>query len=196
MTEPIRNPFTILVDTAEGQPFTFTGIRADADKDYAPLIIDREYESLGRYPNSLGDYSVKGLTGRVHVERKSMSDAWSTILGWETEYEGTRGLVGHRNRFESELENLAGVECGLVVVEATIDQCILNMPARGTKTIAENRKIFYRSVLSFMQKYRVQWIWSSSRRAAEVDTFRWMEIFWRKRLTAAERRAIKKANQE
>lgn len=81
-------------------------------------------------------------------------------------------------------------------MEATIDQCILNMPARGTKTIAENRKIFYRSVLSFMQKYRVQWIWSSSRRAAEVDTFRWMEIFWRKRLTAAERRAIKKANQE
>lgn len=196
MTEPIRNPFIILVDTAEGQPFTFSGHRADADKNYAPLIVEREYTCLGRHPDSLGDYSIKGLTGRVHVERKSMSDAWSTILGWESEYETSRGLVGHRNRFEKELENLSQIDCGLVVVEATIDQCILHMPARGTKTIQENRKIFYRSVLSCMQKYRVPWIWSSSRRAAEVDTFRWLELYWRKRTTAAERRAIKRSYQE
>lgn len=193
MSEPIRNPFTVLIDTAEGAPFTFTGFRADADRKYAPIIVDCQSSNLGRYPHSLGDYSIDGCFGRVHVERKSMEDAWSTILGWETEYEGSRNLVGHRNRFESELENLAKIEAGLVVVEATRDQCLEMMPARGKKSIDENRKTFYRSTISFMQRFKVPWVWASSRRAAEVDTFRWLERFWEKQLTAAERKAIKLA---
>ena len=192
---PIACPFTILVDTAEGQPFTFTGFKADSDKNYAPLTVGCQFSNLGRYPDSLGDYSIAGLVGRVHVERKSVGDAWSTILGWETEYESNRNLAGHRDRFEKELENLSKIEAGLVVVEATRDQCIDLMPARGKKSIAENRKIFYRTTISFMQKYPVHWVWSSSRRAAEVDTFRWLEMFWRKRLTAAERKAIVKQEQ-
>ena len=195
MTEPIANPFVVLIDTAEGQPFTFQGLKADADRNYSPLVVPRISTSLGRYPNSLGDYSVEGLYGRVHVERKSMEDAWSTILGWETEYEGSRGLVGHRARFESELENLANIEAGVVVVEATIDQCLDLMPARGKKTVDENRKIFFRSLISFQQRFRVNWAWLSSRRAAEVYTFRWMERFWEK-LPAKERKAIIKAREE
>jgi len=190
--DPIVCPFTVLVDTAEGQPFTFTGLRADSDKGRAPIIVNCQYSNLGRHPDSLGDYSIAGLVGRVHVERKSMEDAWSTILGWETKYETNRNLAGHRERFEKELENLSKIEAGLVVVEATRDQCLDLMPARGKKTIAENRKIFYRSTISFMQRFRVHWVWSSSRRAAEVDTFRWLERFWKKQLTAAERKAIVK----
>ncbi len=193
MPEPIRNPFTILVDTAEGQPFTFTNFRADADRKYAPLVIETRSSNLGRHPDSLGDYTIDGCFGRVHVERKSMEDAWSTILGWETGYETSRGLQGRRDRFEKELENLSHIEAGLVVVEATIDQCLELMPSRGKKTIDENRKIFYRSRISFMQRFKVHWSWLSSRRAAEVETFRWLERFWEKNLTAAERKAIKLA---
>ncbi len=189
IAEPIDNPFTILVDTAEGQPFTFQGLRADADRKNAAIIVPRISTSLGRYPNSLGDYAIHGCFGRVAVERKSMEDAWSTILGWETEYETGRGLVGHRARFESELQNLANIEAGVVVVEATIDQCLDYMPARGVKTIDQNRKIFFRSLISFQQRFRVNWAFLSSRRAAEVYAFRWMERFWEK-LPAKERKEI------
>lgn len=188
--EPIVHPFTVLVDSAEGNPFTFEGFRADAAKNNAPLIVRTERSNLGRYPNSLGDYSIAGLVGRVHVERKSMEDVWSTILGWTKAYESARDLAGHRERFEKELENLSKIPAGLVVVEATRDQCLDLMPARGKKSIAENRKSFYRSTISFMQRFRVHWVWSSSRRAAEVDTFRWLDRYWRKELTAAERKAI------
>jgi hypothetical protein len=187
--EPIQNPFGVLIDTAEGQPFSFDGFRADADRKYAPLIVNRVYTSLGRHPNSLGDYAIDGCYGRCHVERKSMEDAWSTILGWETEYETNRNLVGHRARFESELANLASIEAGVVVVEATIDQCLDLMPSRGKKTIDENRKIFFRSLISFNQRFKVHWAWMSSRRAAEVYAFRWMERFWEK-LPAKERKQI------
>ena len=71
---PIYAPFTILIDSAEQQPFTFTGLRADSSKKYAPLIVRTEVTSLGRYPNSLGDYCIAGYERRCHLERKSLSD--------------------------------------------------------------------------------------------------------------------------
>lgn len=178
--EFVTCPFTVLIDTAEGQPFTFQGLRADADKGGLPLYVPTRYSSLGRAPHGLGDYSILGLFGRVAVERKSKEDAWGTILGWETDHQRDRNIPGRRQRFEKELENLSAIECGVVIVEASLDACLADMPEWGAKPRVENQKIFYRSIISFYQRFRVHWIWLPSRRDAEVTAFRWMERYWKK----------------
>jgi hypothetical protein len=178
---PIINPFTVLIDSAEQQPFTFQKIKTDASQGGKPLIVPTEWKSLGRHPNSLGDYSLSGGEGRCHVERKSMEDAQGTILGWD----------GRRERFECELQNLAETACSVIVVECSLAALIANAPGcdaadsnrrRGTKTVAQNAKALHRSVLAFLQDYRLPWIFSDSRRMAEIDTFRWLERWYRKQI--------------
>lgn len=178
--EPYHVPFTILVDSAESQPFTFQNITGDADKDYRPLAIQTEWCSLGRFPHSLGDYSIAGYIGRCHVERKSMEDCQGTVLGWETREQYAKGTPGRRARFKQELENLAKIEAGLVVVEASLADCMRMMPSYGKKSAELNAKIFFRSVQAFMQDYRVQWQFCDGRRMAEIACFRWLERFWEK----------------
>lgn len=181
-TEPYSIPFTIAVDSAESQAFTFDGITGDADIQNRPLVISTCWQSLGRYPHSKGDYSIVGMTDRVAVERKAMEDAWGTVLGWETEFHVEKSLAGRRQRFEKELENLAKLEAAMVVVEATFDDCLRLCPQWGVKPARTNAKIFLRSVLAYMQDYRVPWLFCDGRRLAEVATFRFLERFWRKDL--------------
>lgn len=178
--EPFVVPFVILVDTAESQPFTFDGLRADANKDSRPLVVRTRWQLLGRYPHSLGDYSIDGLEGRVHVERKSLEDAQGTVLGWDSEYDRRNELPGRRERFEKELDNLSKVDAAMVVVEATLGDCLRYMPGWGKKSAALNAKIFMRSVLAYQQDYRVPWCFCDGRRLAEIATFRFLERFWRK----------------
>lgn len=166
-------PFTVLIDTAEQSPFTFQNLRTDAADGNRPLIVPVQYTSLGRHPDSLGDYSLDspiGGQGRCHVERKSMADAHSTILGWARKGEDT----GRRERFERELELLSEMEAGLVVVECSFTQLIAQAPQYGVRTAAQNAKALHRSVLSWMRKYRVQWIFADDRRMAEKSTFHWL----------------------
>lgn len=180
LTEPYLLPFTILVDTNEGQPFTFDNIHADADKQERVLIVPREYANLGRFPNSLGDYSIKGFRDRVGIERKSIEDLWGTVLGWETEYDKERTNVGRRQRFEKELLNLSSIELGLVVVEASFEQVLDEAPEWGVKSAKDNRKTLHRSIISFQQQFKVNWSFMGSRRLAEVHTLRHLERFYRK----------------
>lgn len=170
-------PFTVLIDTAEQSPFTFQNLRTDADQGHRPLIVPVQHQALGRFPDSLGDYSLDspvGGVGRCHVERKSMTDAHSTILGWARKGEDT----GRRERFERELELLSEMEAGLVVVECSFTQLIANAPQYGMRTAAQNAKAIHRSVLSWMQKYRVQWIFADDRRMAEKSTFHWLRQWY------------------
>ena len=179
--EPYVTPFTILIDSAEGQPFTFQGISADADKDNRPIAVKTLWKSLGKYPRSLGDYSIDGMVGRVHVERKSMEDCQSTVMGWENDHQKEKGLPSRRERFKQELENLSNIENGCVVVEASLGDCLRHMPEWGTKPVYTNRKIFHRSIISFMQEYdSVPWFFCDTRRLAEITTFRYLERFWKK----------------
>lgn len=188
----ITNPFTILIDSAESQPWTFDGLFADADKDDAPLYVPTRWQCLGRHPDSQGDYSIDGLVGQVAIERKSMDDCISTVLGWDSRYQVEKGLNGRRERFKRELENLAAMRSAIVVVEAPLERCMKRMPGsdgldynadawegsneqRGVKTVRENRKIFFRSVVSWQERYRVNWMFCADRRAAEIFAFRWLE---------------------
>lgn len=177
--EPYVCPFTILVDTAEGQPFTFQGMAANAltrksiDED-RPLIVPTRMVALGRYPNSLGDYSVDGLEGQIGIERKSLEDVQGTVLGWASDSRHQ----GRRDRFEQELANLAKIRSGHIVVEAEMSRVLQEMPAYGKKDREENRKIFYRSVLAYRQDYAVQWHFCHTRRFAEYVTFHLLRRFW------------------
>lgn len=179
-TEPLLNPFTILIDTAEQHPFTFQGLHADSDRGNRLLRviegINLRRHCLGRHPVSLGDYSVEGMVGRVHVERKSMADCHSTILGWQID-----GNNSHRERFEQELANLGNCECAAVVVECSLGELLAQAPEwdQGQKTALLNAKILERSIISFQQRFQVPWLFCDDRRAAEVITFRWLERFWR-----------------
>lgn len=166
----IVTPFTILIDSAEQQPFAFLGMKADADQQGRPLIVQTEWRPLGRHPDQLGDYSVDGFVGRCHVERKSLEDCQSTILGF-----GDR-----RERFEQELANLAAIESAMVVVEATFQNVIQFVPERGKKPAKDKAKILTRSILAYMQDYKVPFLFCDGRRLAEIATFRFLERFYRK----------------
>lgn len=176
----IECPFTIFIDTAESDPFWFKGIKADANQKNATFVTRCKRVNLGRGETSLGDYSFEGGFGICAIERKSMEDAWGTLLGWPTGYEQDRGLPGRRKRFERELQNLNDI-CSLVVVEASIGRCLQEIPQWGKKTAEENRKIFYRTVISYQQRFKgVQWQFCDTRRLAEITTFRWMMRFYLK----------------
>ena len=179
----ITAPFTVLIDTQEQQPFTFTGFRADRS-DYpsdiawlvkqeliepseVKLAVPTEWRSLGA---SHGDYSIDGFEGCCHVERKSMDDAHGTFLGW-----GER-----RERFERELDFLAGIDGAAVVVECSMGKLLSEAKSRGKKSADENRKILFRQVLAWQQDYRIPFHFCDSRRLAEMTTFRLLYRFWEK----------------
>jgi len=178
--------FTILVDTAEQAPFTFQNLRADADKKYVRTVPDIEYRCLGRHPNSLGDYSVAGGVGRVAIERKSMEDCQSTILGFND---------GHRERFESELGNLSQVECSMVLVECSLSDLLKHSPQYGKKTAQQNAKTLFRSVLAYQQDYRVPWLFADGRGLAEQSAYWFLHRWWEKNLKKSVRQSARESAQ-
>jgi hypothetical protein len=174
-------PFTILVDADEKHPFTFTGIRADAKQNNRPMAIRTTAKHLG---NSHGDYSVEGLEGWVHIERKAESDVQGTVLGW-----GDR-----RERFVRTLEYLAELPSSAVIVECSFAQAIATCRDTPNKSSKENQKIFFRQTLAWMDDFRVPWIFCDDRRMAEVTTFRWLERQWRKQAAERKRAEVAAAN--
>jgi len=169
----------ILVDTYEQHPWTFDGIRGDADVGGRVIHVRTTRRTLGP---GWGDYSLDGFDGRCHLERKSVEDAHGTILGW-----GER-----RERFVRELENLAGIECSAVVVECSLHHLISNAPSHGRKSSAENAKILLRQILAWQQDFRVPWVFCDGRRFAEIAAYRILERFWRN-ATKEEKEAKKRA---
>lgn len=175
--QSILPEFEIVIDTAEQEPFAFSGIKSDADRGKRNLIVPTVRECLGRHPNSLGDYTIRGCGvdgfGRCHIERKSKKDGQSTILGF---------AGGARDRFESELSNLAECPAPLVLIECPIEEFLGDAPSYGVRTKEENARTLFRSAIALQMRYRVQWIFAPSRRAAEVTAFRWLEKWWREEL--------------
>ena len=174
--------FTIIIDSAEQHPFSFSTIRNDSDKDYTRAAVSIDRRCLGRHPNSLGDYSLIGGVGRCAIERKSMNDAHSTILGFND---------GHRARFESELENLSRIESAIVLVECSLDDLLVNAPEWGMKPAKVNAKILFRSVLAYQQDYKVPWLFTGSRELAEHSAYWFLHRWWEKNLKVSARVSAK-----
>lgn len=170
----IPNPFTILVDSMEQQPFTFENIRADRSQGEGLLHIPTKWKALGiRHSRDnyepRGDYSIDGLEGFVHVERKGLGDAHNTILSY-----GDR-----EKRFIRELENLATMPFACVVIEASLGELIKQAPSWGKRSARENAKVLHRRVISWTQDHGVQWLFCDTRRLAEITTFRFLARAYR-----------------
>lgn len=143
----------ILMDSREQRPFAFSGPR---------------YEGVAVETGTLavGDYSLAGLTDRVAVERKELSDLVQ-CLGRE------------RERFERELQRGAALDAFAVVVEAAwVDL------AGGRYRSRLNPHAACQSVAAFMARYRAPFLFAGSRAAAEYVTW----SFLRQYLEGARRR--------
>lgn len=151
----------VVIDTREQLPFDFAGMTCDQADGGGPLTIPTCVNTL-----TSGDYSILGYETRVAVERKSLADLYST-------------LGQGRDRFERELERLAGYDFAAVVIEATWPEVCSDPPPHTQLP----PKTVFRSVLAWSVRYpRVHWFPCGVRRLAEVTTFRLLERFVREDL--------------
>jgi DNA excision repair protein ERCC-4 len=155
--KPITIPFTILVSDAEQARYWFTGITADADKNYRPLIINSEVIHL-----KTGDYTIQGMEELVTVERKSVGDLLQT-------------LADGRDRFRREHERMAQMQCACVMIEGTWPEML-----SGTYPHGVSPKVAFRTWLSWSIEFSVPWYAVGPRRLAEVMTFRFLQKFLEK----------------
>jgi len=82
---------TIVIDTREGEPYSF----------------DPRLAGAVRRALAAGDYSLAGLEDQVAVERKTLDDFVSTV-------------IHQRRRFREELRKLSRYRAACVVVEAEL----------------------------------------------------------------------------
>jgi hypothetical protein len=164
-------PFTVVIDSAETIPFDFTGNPIDNDSKGRLWEVPVVWRSLGRHPKSYGDYSLAGFERMVAIERKSINDLCSTVLGF--------GQGGRRERFESELANLATIKCPLVIVEGTLAATIDGAPDTPNRTSTQNGKSVNRSVISYLQDYRVPFLFCDTRELAQREAFLFLHRFWK-----------------
>lgn len=152
------NPFTVIIDSREQAPYSFTGLQARGDKKKRPLVVPTTIKGL-----KTGDYSIDGLESRISIERKSLSDLYST-LGQD------------RERFEREFVRLNQLDCAYIIVESGLAHAI-NSPPPNSKL---NPISVYGTVIDWQIDYpRVHWWFCESRTFAEKTTFRILERFWR-----------------
>lgn len=167
-------PYTIVVDTNEQAPYTFTGIHVDSDRydrhwvvntTTKPLYLtDRKTITLrkgrGEYLKGLADYSIEGFESRVQIERKSRGDLYGTL--------GQR-----RREFEAEIKRLCECDYAAVVVEAELSDMFQNPPPEmPVKNIA-------RTIMSWSIEYpQVHWFLMPGRRAGELCAFQLLHKWW------------------
>ena len=102
---------------------------------------------------NIGDYSLRGLEDKVAVERKSLPDLVQ-CLGRE------------RERFERELQRGMALDAFTVVVEASWSDL-----ASGNFRSRINPHAACQSVLAFMARYRMPFLFAGSRPAAEYSVW-------------------------
>jgi ERCC4-type nuclease len=155
--QPVHSPFTILVDHREKAPYLFQGLLADANKQDRPLIIPVKYVHL-----KTGDYSIEGMEDMVTIERKSLSDLYST-------------LGSHRERFEREHVRMAAMEFAAVVFESSWADAVVHPPERSQL----HPRTVFRTGMSWAQRYGVHWIPAGDRHGGEIMTYQLLRFFWR-----------------
>jgi len=166
------SPFTVLIDTREGDPWTFS--KVPGYKGEGRLKVKHEWHNLGHHR---GDYTIKEAATdadcrwRLSIERKSISDLYSTILS-------------RRRQFITELKMLNSMEYAAVVVENSLIN-VLNYTMEHWKlhnTPEETRFKRRRSVAGSIQAWQlryptIRW-WFLPRVAAQTWVYRLMHKFW------------------
>ena len=131
------------------------------------IAVDTREQRPYRFPQSevralpTGDYSVVGMEDRVAVERKTKSDAY-TSLG--------RG----RCRFHREVERLSSLDYGAIVLECSLEGFMQPPPfSQLHPSSAMN------TLLAWSVKYGVHVLFAGNRRLGNRLTLRLLEKFAR-----------------
>ena len=102
----------------------------------------------------VGDYSLPGFEDRIAIERKSLDDLVGCLMG------------DNRARFERELARGRHYDLFVVVIEASLADVSQGRYRSEMKPAAA-----LQSVIAFMVRYRVPFIWAGSRSGAEYVTY-------------------------
>ncbi|MDR1922240.1 MAG: hypothetical protein LBS31_10945 [Candidatus Adiutrix sp.] len=137
----------IVIDSREQNPFTF------AEREDVETIVGTL---------QTGDYSLQGLEDRIALERKSLNDLTSCLIG------------ANRERFERELCRGRGLEFFAVVVEASFGELASKQYWGGLNPHAAAQ-----SVIAFQIRHQVNFIWAGSRRSAEYFVYWTLSKFLR-----------------
>lgn len=177
-----RLPFVVLIDNQEKRPFSFASMRilkTQLSRDVRRMIdneeiecaywdVPRKHVSLGK---SRGDYSILGLEGRCHWERKSVGDCIGTVLGNQV----------RRLRFEAELAFLNRCIQPAVFIEGTFPETLAAIGDTEYRPAADRRNSFINQIISWKGQFpNVHWEFAGSRAFAELLLFRTMFRCWRK----------------
>jgi DNA excision repair protein ERCC-4 len=109
----------------------------------------------------IGDYSLKGFTDRVAIERKTLED----LIGC---------LGKGRKRFEKELAKSRHYELFAVVVEATLAQIY-----QGQYRSQINPHSALQSIITFQVRYGVPFVWAGNREGGEYFTYSLLQKYLR-----------------
>ena len=156
--QPLTMPFTILIDSREQNPFTFTVITGDSAEKFRPLIVPTRLAVPGL---ATGDYSLAGFETVITVERKSAADLFST-------------LSSGRERFEAEHVRMMDFRRAVVVIESDWATMLATPPYPSRLSPLS----VFRTAISWLVKYNVPWIACPGRRFAELYTFQLLRKFW------------------
>ena len=152
-------PFTVQVDTAEQLPYTFQGLRTNADKGNKPIEVPTVRKHL-----KTGDYSILGHHNGIVIERKSKEDLYASVARREN-------FEDRLNRME-EIHDAGGL--AFIMVENG-RRHVINHPPKHSDY---NPKALNRTILAWEIRYRAKWMFIGGRDYAEAMTFRILERWW------------------
>ena len=156
LPEHIIVPYRVIIDSREQHPYAFKGFTGDKSQKNLPIVVPTVVAGL-----KTGDYSIEGFEDRVGIERKSLSDLYST-------------LGQGRERFRAEFERLHDLECPALVIEAGWPDIIRSPPEQSKL----NPKVVYRTLISWSQRWRIPVYTCDTRDLAERTVFRILDWFW------------------
>jgi len=182
----LNSPFTILIDSREQKPWDFSRIEVDGQKkrqlrgkgngepDGGAQFIEVKTQ---RIKLDWADYtiaeSLHAHRYQILIERKSISDLYSTIL--------TR-----RKRFEQELGELSESQFSAIIVDSgqLSDILTYSLPHRWNQKVSavvehRRRKSILRSILAWQQRYKPHWLFMPNREVAAQYAYRMFERWWK-----------------
>ena len=138
-----KDGFTIVVDNREQRPYQFPGVVVQA------------------LPT--GDYSIVGLIDRVTIERKTKTDAYSS-------------LGKNRARFRREVERLAEFDYAAVVIEDSVPGFLRRPPHSKM-----NPKSAICSLLAWSVRYGIPVFFAGDRVHGQALTHKLLQMYWKYR---------------
>jgi len=149
--------FVIVVDSQEAKyPYLFHG----------ELIVRKRLLVDGI---RTGDYSIQGLEHKITIERKTVTDLYSSL--------STR-----REKFMEEMKRVQFFDCKALLIEGTYDQ-VINAPKTGyvRKFSGMRRESVLGSLVKINMEYGITVIFAGNRKNGEEWTLHTLKMYFKKK---------------